>query len=98
MPLKADVYEKLKNKALTIKDIRVSELTNYKLLERPIFYKYDVYGDCNGTIFYWGAHYYRFFRDTKNKNYICGGYTENEDIYPLDLELGMEIIWEDTVL
>ena len=98
LPLKAAVYEKLKNKELTNKDIRATDLTNYKLLEKPIFYEYDVYGDCNDTIFYLAAHYYRFFRDTKNKNYICGGYTESEDVYSLDLELGMDIIWEDTEL
>lgn len=98
LPLKPDVYEKLKNKALTNRDIRASDLTNYRLLEKPVFYEYDVYGDCNDTIFYLAAHYYRFFRDIKNKNYICGGYTESEDIYPLDLELGMHIIWEDSVL
>ncbi len=98
LPLRVAIYEKLKNKELTNKDLRASDLTNYKLLEQPIFYEYDVYGDCNDTIFYLAAQYYRFFRDTKNKNYICGGYTESEDVYSLDLELGMNIIWEDTVL
>ena len=98
LPLKAAIYEKLKNKTLTNKDLRASDLTNYKILETPIFYEYDVYGDCNDTIFYLAAHYYRFFRDTENKNYICGGYPENEYVYSLDLELGMNIIWEDTVL
>ena len=98
LPLKTDVYKKLKNKELTNKDLTASDLTNYKFLEKPIFYEYDVYGDCNDTIFYLAAHYYRFFRDTENKNYIFGAYTESEEIYALDLELGIDIVWEDTVL
>ena len=85
-----DKRNKHLSRALWLKDeIEIKTVNlNYKLLETPFFYEYDVYGDCNDTIFYLAVYYYRFFRDTENKNYICGAYTESEDVYSLYLELG----------
>ncbi len=98
LPLKEDAYIKLRNRELSNKDLRADHLTNYKLLERPIFYRYDITGDCNDTIFYVMAQFFRFFRDIENKNYILGGYIERDDSYNLNLQIGLKVVWEDEVL
>ena len=98
LPLKEDTYLKLRNRALSNKDLRASHLTDYKLKEQPIFYRYDITGDCNDTIFYVMASFFRFFRDFENQNYMMCGYTERDDNYDLNLQVGLKVVWEDKVL
>ncbi|MBD0830888.1 helix-turn-helix domain-containing protein [Aestuariibaculum sediminum] len=98
LPINEQAYLKLKNKKITNKQLRVSDLANYKHLERPIFYRYDITGDCNDSIFYVIAEFFRFFRNIENKNYLMLSYTERDDNYKLNLQIGLNIIWEDTEL
>jgi len=98
LPLKRDAYMKLRKRELSNKDLRANHLTNYTLKEKPVFYRYDITGDCNNTIFYVMASFFRFFRDVENKNYIMGGYIERDDSYNLNLQLGLKVVWEDKVL
>lgn len=98
LPIHQDAYLKLKNRVITNKDLRATDLVNYKQVERPIFYRYDITGDCNNTIFYVIAQGLRFFRDLENKNYLVCSYTDRDDDYHLNLEVGMKIIWEDKEL
>ena len=98
LPLKEDTYQKLKNREITNKDLRASDLTNYKSLERPIFYNYDSSGDCNDTIFYLIAAVLRFFKDIENQNYLFCSYNERDDDYKLNQEAGLKVIWEDKEL
>ena len=98
LPIGENTYQKLKNKEITNKDLRATDLIDYTLLEQPIFYRYDITGDCNDTIFYVMAHYFRFFRNLKNKNYIMCGYTERDDNYQINLDIGLKFVWEDKAL
>ena len=98
LPLKEDAYIKLRNRELSNKGLRTNHLTNYKLLEQPIFYRYDITGDCNDTIFYVMAQIFRFFRDIENKDYLLCGYTERDDNYNLNLKFGLKVVWEDKAL
>jgi hypothetical protein len=92
LPLKESTYIKLRNRELSNKDLRAKHLTNYKLIEQPPFYRYDITGDCNDTIFYVMASFFRFFRDFKNKNYMIGGYIERDDSYNLNLQVGLKVV------
>lgn len=98
LPLKKEAYLKLRNRELSNKDLRAEHLTNYKLLEQPIFYRYDITGDCNDTIFYVMAVFFRFFKNIENKNYLMCGYTERDDNYNINVQVGLTVVWEDKVL
>ncbi|WP_298531911.1 hypothetical protein [uncultured Algibacter sp.] len=98
LPINKNTYQKLRNKDITNKDLRASDLVNYHTLEEPIFYRYDITGDCNDTIFYVMAHFFRFFRDLNKSNYIMCGYTERDDNYQINLQIGLKFVWEDKVL
>ncbi|MEC3906012.1 hypothetical protein VOI54_03225 [Tamlana sp. 2201CG12-4] len=98
LPIKEAVYIKLRTRQITNKDLRFDDLVNYKTQERPIFYRYDVTGDCNDTIFYIMARFFRFYRDLNAKDYLACTYTEREDSYHLNIQAGMRIVWEDKVL
>ena len=73
-------------------------MTDYRFLEQPIFYRYDICGDCNDTIFYIMAHFFRFFKAIENIDYLFCGYTERDDNYDLNLQIGLNIVWEDEQL
>lgn len=98
LPLMKDTYNRLKNREIENKHIRSSDLIDYKLLEYPIFYRYDITGDYNESIFYITAKFFRFFKGFKNKKYLLCGYIERDDSYYLNLEVGLDIVWEDKVL
>ncbi|MCH4551773.1 helix-turn-helix domain-containing protein [Aestuariibaculum lutulentum] len=98
LPLKKETYLKLKNKEINVKQLRSNDLTNYKNLEQPIFFRYDITGDCNDSLFYVMAQFFRFFKNIENKNYIMSSYTERDDTYDLNLQIGFNILWEDKEL
>ncbi len=98
LPINEKTYNRLKTKEITNKDLRAKDLVDFKTLQRPIFYRYDITGDCNDTIFYVMAHFFRFFRDLENKNYLMCGYTERDDNYQVNLQIGLKFIWEDKAL
>lgn len=97
VPIKESVYMQLKNKEITNKEIIAKDVLDYKLEEKPRFYVFDISGDCNETILYIMGKFFRFFRDLQ-KPYIVGGYTERDDNYELNREVGLNIVWEDVKL
>lgn len=98
LPLKQETYKKLKSREITNKELRAKDLTDYRFLEQPIFYRYDICGDCNETIFYIMGHFFRYFKAIENKDYLFCGYTERDDNYDLNIQIGLNIVWEDKQL
>jgi len=98
LPLKKESYKKLRNREIITKDLRTSDLTNYKLLDKPIFFSDDTTADCNDTIFYTVAGLLRFFRDIENKKYLSAAFSVRDDEYELDHKAGIKIVWEDLEL
>lgn len=97
LPIKKETYKKLKNRDISNKDLKESDLVDFRTEECPIFYRYDITGDCNETIFCIMGKFFRFFRDLK-KPYIMCGYTERDDNYQLNKEIGLQVVWEDKEL
>ena len=98
LPLKEEAYLRLKINEISNKNLEASDLINYKLEEKPFFYRYDITGDCNNTIFCIMAAFLRFFRDLENRDYLICGYTERDDNYNLNLQIGLKVVWEDKKL
>lgn len=44
------------------------------------------------------AQFFRFFMDLNTENYLFGGYTERDDNYNLNLQIGLKVVWEDIAL
>lgn len=98
LPISNDTYIKLRNKDITNRDLRSHHLINHKHEEKPIFYRFDITGDCNETIFYIMSQFFRFFKAINNIPYLMCGYTERDDNYDLNLQIGLKMIWEDKEL
>lgn len=97
LPLKEETYLKLRNREINNKNLRATDLINPNQQERPIYYRYDITGDCNETIFYVMAEFFRYFRGL-DKEYLLCGYTERDDNYELNLQIGLKNVWEDKAL
>lgn len=98
LPIKESTYLKLRNRELNNKDLRPADLTNPNTQERPIYYRYDITGDCNNTIYYIMAQFFGYFKDLDNQDYLLCGYTERDDNYELNKKVGLQVVWEDPEL
>lgn len=96
LPLKPEAYEQLKSKEISEKDIGLSDLANYKSLDQPIFFNYDITADCNDNVFYLAHQYLSFFRELKNAYTYCS-YTMRYDSYSINEQLGLKLLWENPV-
>jgi transcriptional regulator with XRE-family HTH domain len=97
LPLSIEVYDKLKAREIKDTDIKPSDLVNYKIQEKPVFFNYDITADCNDNVFYLAHQYLSFFKQLKDKNYEFCSYTMRYDSYELNQQLGLELLWEDPI-
>lgn len=95
LPISEETYTQLYNRNLGNTGLRAHHLADYRKMERPIFYRYDITGDCNDTIFYVMSTFFRFFLEIDNQDYIFCGYTERDDNYDLNKQVGLNVVWED---
>lgn len=96
LPLSLEAYEQLKNKEITEKDINLSHLVNYKTMDKPNFFNYDITADCNHNIFYLAHAYLSFFRELTTSYEYCS-YTMRYDSYKINEQLGMKLLWENPI-
>ncbi|QOD62117.1 hypothetical protein H9I45_06660 [Polaribacter haliotis] len=97
LPIKESIYKKLKSREISNKDLRAKDLVLIESQETPVFYRYDITGDSNESIFYIMSRFFRFFKKLKTTYLMCG-YTERDDNYELNKQIGLKIIWEDILL
>ena len=98
LPLKESTYQKLKNRTLNNKDLNESDLVDFRNLDKPIFYSYDVSADCNFTYYYLVTAFLRFFREHDKTDYLFCTYSDRDDGYELNLQAGVNVVWEDKEL
>lgn len=96
LPISLEAYEQLKNKEISEKDINLSHLVNYKTMEEPIFFNYDITADCNHNIFYLAHVYLNFFKGLTTAYEYCS-YTMRYDSYRINEQLGLKLLWENTI-
>jgi len=94
-PLKADIYEKLKNRELLETQLSVNDLANWRIQAEPIFHTYDLTVDCNDNGYYLLGAIFRFFKNLKTDDYISSSYTLRHDILETSRGIGYKVIWED---
>ena len=98
LPLKESTYQKLKNRTLNNKDLNESDLVDFRNLDKPIFYSYDVSADCNFTYYYLVTAFLRFFREHDKTDYLFCTCSDRDDGYELNLQAGVNVVWEDKEL
>lgn len=97
LPISTDTFQKLNNKEITDAEITLQDLVNYKTVEQPVFFNYDITADCNNNVFYLAHKYLRFFLDFPYGTYEFCSYTMRYDSYRLNEQLGLELQWEGEV-
>jgi transcriptional regulator with XRE-family HTH domain len=96
LPLSLEAYEQLKNKEISGKDINLHHLVNYKTMDEPIFFNYDITADCNDNLFYLAHEYLNFFRELTTSHKYCS-FTMRYDSFQINEELGLKLIWENPI-
>ncbi|MCF6298001.1 MAG: helix-turn-helix domain-containing protein [Flavobacteriaceae bacterium] len=94
-PIKESVYQKLKNKEISEEDIQISDLVDYKIQEKPVFYNYDMTADSNDNVFYLAHHYFNFFLALQETDYTYCSFSIRHDSIKLNKQLGLKMVWED---
>lgn len=94
-PLSVKTYEKIKNREIKERDLKVEDLVNYKNQKIPVFYCHSITADCNENFFFIIGEVLMFYRDAPLKEYIYALLTSRYDSYNMSKELGVKLIWED---
>jgi transcriptional regulator with XRE-family HTH domain len=98
LPLKESTYQKLKSRTITNKNLNESDLVDFRNLDKPIFYSYDISADCNYTYYYLATAFLRFFKERDQTDYLFCTYSDRDDGYELNQQAGLHIVWEDKAL
>ncbi len=96
-PLTLDTYKKIKNRTMKEGEITINDLIDYKKVENPVFYAYDIQTDCNENLFYIGGEILNFF-EKLDIPYTYASYTSRSDTYRINEQIGVSIVWEDKEL
>jgi len=94
LPLRNSVYQKIKNKSLQEVDIKIEDLVDNSKEEFPVYYAYDINGDCNENLFYITGEILSFFKSLTSQ-YVYASLKSRYDTYKINEELGSNLIWED---
>ena len=97
LPLKFDAYMKIRRQEKDEGSLEVTDLV-YSLTEVPlVFYFYSIYADSFENSYYLANRILSYFREKKFKDYICAGISYREPKIEILREMGLKIIWEDTI-
>jgi len=96
LPLSYEAYEQLKSRQLTEQDLNLSHLANYKTMDKPVFFNYDITADCNANIFYLAHEYLSFFKPMTTPYEYCSC-TMRYDSFKINEQLGMKLLWENPI-
>ena len=88
-------YLKLRNKEITNNQIKTSDLVDYRTVNKPVFYGYNITADSNTNAFYILSAILKFFRDASFNDYLFCSFTNRHDSTLLNERLGLKLVWEE---
>ena len=96
-PISQTCYRKIRNRSMKEEELTELDFIEYRKVDNPVFYAYDVGTDCNENMFYIAGSVMRFFKEIQNKNYLYASYTSRDDTYTLNKSIGTTLVWEDKI-
>ncbi len=97
LPLKYDVYLKIRNQEIKEDDLKVNDL-EADLSGKPlVFYYYSVYADSAENYYYTINRLLTYFQRNKFENYIFAGISYRKPKIEFLLEIGLNNIWEEPI-
>ena len=96
-PISQTCYRKIRNRSMNEEELSELDFIEYRKVDNPVFYAYDVGTDCNENMFYIAGSVMRFFKELQNKNYLYASYTSRDDTYTLNKNIGTSLVWEDKI-
>lgn len=94
LPLKYDIYLKLRNQEINEGDLKPDDLT-FDLSEHPlVFYYYSLYADSVDNGYYMLNRLLNYFKHKKYEDYIFAGISYRKSKLELLQDLGLNEIWE----
>ncbi len=94
-PIKKEIYEKIRNKEMSERELNSSCFTTVKPNEETIFYCYNITADCNENIFYVLCPVLKYFQEYGSGAYKFASYALRKDGFELVEQLGLKLIWEE---
>ncbi|MCK5782721.1 MAG: helix-turn-helix transcriptional regulator [Flavobacteriales bacterium] len=94
-PLRNETYQKIRSREITEFDITLDDLVDFRTVENPVFYLFDMSADCNDNLFFIFGSLNVFFKETLSSNYVTASFTSRSDSFSINEQLGSIIVWED---
>lgn len=94
-PVSDVAYQKIRNRALKMEDIKVKDLINYKFQKKPSFINYNLRADCNENIQYLVGRVLNFFKNSEVKDYVYARYENRDDADFISNQIGLKQVWVD---
>jgi transcriptional regulator with XRE-family HTH domain len=94
-PLSYSAYLKLRNREIVEGELTVSDLVDYRTVEKPVFHNYEMAADCNENMFYVFGAALRFISGQTGTNYTYSALTVRHDAEELNKKFGFNMVWKD---
>jgi transcriptional regulator with XRE-family HTH domain len=95
LSINEETYLKLKNKEISNSQIKINDLVDYRTINKPIFYGYNITADSNTNAFYILGAILKFFRDASFDDYLFCTFTNRHDSALLNEHIGLKLVWEE---
>ena len=97
LPLKYDVYEKIRDRTMQENQIQVNDLSLEMSKETSVFYFYSIYSNSLDNTYYLVNKMLFYFLKRESKNYVFAGITFQKLKVDRFKEMGFTIVWENNI-
>lgn len=97
LPLKYEAYIKIREQEMKEDSLSLTDLTSNFSHKPIVFYYYSMYADTLENAYYMMNRLLGYFKEKKYKDYIFAGITYRENKVEILREMGLKIVWEETI-